>query len=306
MKSEEIVKLIDNEFLSKLNDKQESNQDIVKKALKNEDIISFIEKNNISNFEIAKNINLFINYDNETKICKNCRDFNSCKLKNMWFCPILKYENKTIYLEYDFCKFYKEISLRNSLFLINDIQFDLNDLKKSNFDNFSKTKFNIIKELYKNFKKQKTDDFYFIYGDKKSGKSFLVSTFFNEYLMKNKINGIYADCVSRIQELNDLSFIDKIKFNDLLKEYKTCSVLVLDNFSYCSFNDYKRDTILIPILNERIKNGLLTIIISDYDIENTINAFSTKDYKSLKNKSLVNVLKNTFKEMEIKEIEGLY
>ena len=124
--------------------------------------------------------------------------------------------------------------------------------------------------------------------------------------MKNKINGIYADCVSRIQELNDLSFIDKIKFNDLLKEYKTCSVLVLDNFSYCSFNDYKRDTILIPILNERIKNGLLTIIISDYDIENTINAFSTKDYKSLKNKSLVNVLKNTFKEMEIKEIEGLY
>ena len=49
MKSEEIVKLIDNDFLSKLNDKQESNQDIVNKALKNEDIINFIEENNISN-----------------------------------------------------------------------------------------------------------------------------------------------------------------------------------------------------------------------------------------------------------------
>ena len=85
--------------------------------------------------------------------------------------------------------------------------------------------------------------------------------------------------------------------------------LVLDGFGNEIKNTYIRDAIVLPLLSNRRRNRCITIITSNYDVEDIVKLYSFKSkeiHPSAKMiLDLINYMSNNT-EIEIKTIPGLY
>ncbi|MCQ2088307.1 MAG: hypothetical protein MJZ37_09650, partial [Bacilli bacterium] len=104
----------------------------------------------------------------------------------------------------------------------------------------------------------------------------------------------YLNCVNRIRELNDLSFVKKGNdFQTLIDRYSKVPILVLDDFGNEFKSDFVRDGILYPILSYRASHSLFTIINSDFSIEEikTLYGINSKAGE-IRAKQIANLLVN--------------
>ena len=124
-----------------------------------------------------------------------------------------------------------------------------------------------------------------------------------EAAKKNKGPICFLNTPKRIGELNDLYFKDKERFNKRMEIYSNCNLLVLDDFANEFKNDLIRDAILFPILNNRNTKKLMTMIVSDYKINDVVELYSTSKAGQIRAEQIGKILKtNCEKEVSIGEI----
>ena len=249
-------------------------------------------------------LTIYSNYKN-TKICENCKGFDSCQSTTKHYLNKLMYEDGVVYNEYNLCKYGKDKSISKNLIIYKDAP-------KEYFDGNLKIDAHKVRvPLLKKFKAilEQNDEkpFVFITSNNKSGSTLISCQFLKKYVSSNLKSGAIIDSFKLIESLNDLYFQDKTLFNDKFNQIASINFLILDKLSRANITEFKRDNILLPLINSRLANKLPTFIISDFDPEQTVDSFNVKNnFNNPKNLLLKNIFDNEFDKFNITLIKGLY
>ncbi len=229
------------------------------------EVYELLKSLNLTNKEVKDNIALLTEFKDDYNYCKNCPGIKECD-KNIphikmnlsrngayitsSFTPCNKILDKIVldskYLRFDCPEEWKTSTLRN---------LDLSAIRKQVIKEFSKIiDGNSSRWLYIN-------------GKHKTGKSFTLVTFANEFARLNKGKVAVIDCTTAFKDLADLSYSDKDEFSRMMVALGNVDLLLLDNFGGEYKNEYLRDQIVIPLLLEREKNNRLTFFTSDFSIK---------------------------------------
>ncbi|MGI6714270.1 MAG: ATP-binding protein [Bacilli bacterium] len=142
----------------------------------------------------------------------------------------------------------------------------------------------------------------YLYGKPRMGKSYLAAALANE-LYRLDQDVIFLDMNTRVKELADTQFTDKDDFNMMLERYIAVDFLILDDFGNEYKSDYIRDTIVLPLLNARVKDKKVTIFTSEFTIEQIGMMYATSKQGTPRAEQLASLLQAmTRGEIELKGI----
>lgn len=122
----------------------------------------------------------------------------------------------------------------------------------------------------------------FIYGDFGVGKSIITQAYTNTISLKYNLKIAYITLnelfKNVIQFFNYKDISDSV-VSELINELSNIDVLVIDDFSSGNLNYWSISTILMPIIENRLKSMKQTIFISNFSIEQLNN--STKNIANI-------------------------
>ena len=242
-----------------------------------------------TNEDIMSNLSLFDEWRKNFNIVKNIKSYQDCVKFNTFEKLILVRDKKFIDREYELLPYVLDNIVYNSRFIVKDFSDNFNSLSLRNID--SKTQLSLVKTQLKNKRKM----LYFL-GASRTGKTYLSIAIVNNFIKNSEGKVAFLNTTMRFQELIDLLFSknvnDKNEFNNLLKEYSTCPLLVLDGLGNERKSEFIRDSILLPILKNRNNNKVVTIINSNYTLEELaiLYSFNKEDGKIIANtiKNIIN------------------
>ena len=118
----------------------------------------------------------------------------------------------------------------------------------------------------------------FIYGDFSVGKSIITQAYTNTISLKYNLKIAYItlnDLFKNVIQFFNYKDTSDLVINELVNLLSNVDVLVIDDFSSVNLNYWSISTILMPIIENRLKSTRQTIFISNFSIEQLIN--STKN-----------------------------
>lgn len=262
----------------------------------------YIAKLGIPEEKVEENITKIYDFVCDINYCSNCPGYFKCQKNNPHLVHNITYKYGYVDRTLSPCKkALNRIAFENQ-FIIHDFQdrwLD-EDLMKSVDKTTTKTKAMMNFNEYLSLGKNK---WIYLYGVGNTGRSYLAAALCMEAAKKARGPICYLDTPRRLGELNDLYFKDKDRFNARLEAYSTCNLLVLDDFGNEFKNDLIRDAILFPILNSRNNKKLMTIITSDFKIDEIVELYSTSKAGAIRAEQLGKIIKgNCEKEISIGEM----
>ena len=151
-------------------------------------------------------------------------------------------------------------------------------------------------------KANKGKNWFYVYGQIGTGKSYALCAFLNDVASKGK-KVAFINANKRFEELKVLAISDKDKFENIMKTLSSLEYLVIDDFGSEFKSDYVRDTVVIPLLLERTKNHLFTAFASDYTLDEIEELYSTKFSSKLLAKRLINIIRSNLSSPNGYELE---
>lgn len=153
------------------------------------------------------------------------------------------------------------------------------------------------KELRKQIGASLKDNFknwFYVYGDLGTGKSYALAAFCNDLARKGK-KVCFMNATKRFDELKGLAIKNKEDFLKMMKTLYNLDYLVIDDFGNEYKSDYVRDQIIMPILAERTKNHKATLFASDFSIDEIEELYSQKYGTKILAKKLVNLIRSNLR-----------
>ncbi len=143
-----------------------------------------------------------------------------------------------------------------------------------------------LKDSYKNW--------FYLYGDLGTGKSYAFAAFCNDLARKGK-KVCFMNATKRFDELKGMAIKNKETFDKVMKTIYNLDYLVIDDFGNEYKSDYVRDQIVMPILVERTKNHKPTFFTSDYSLKEIEELYSNKFGTQILAKRLVKLIRDNLK-----------
>ena len=140
----------------------------------------------------------------------------------------------------------------------------------SNFKNFRTDSDERVKALKdaekfcKDFISMKDPKGIYLFGGYRSGKTYLASCIANELALSFSVNFVFLPDFTRsitFSQNNDISLEERISI------LKKCDILILDDIGAGNKSAWIRDSILLPIIQERLNNKKPIIFTSNYDLD---------------------------------------
>lgn len=262
------------------------------------DIISCYD---LSDDEIIASASKLLKFKEDRLKCKSCSGKCNKIPKLLQFELVFDDETRKFDIEFNTCDLYKKSLLKRRKFLKQDfpdnyLEYDFyQELIHNDYANERKK---VLKAFAEILNKTKNNSIY-LYGDSRMGKTFISSLFASKYVEDN--NSIASFCSSSdiFNELKDLNFQDKNACKVLLDELINVDLLVIDGFGNEYKSDFIRDTYVYPILNERSINNKLTIITSNFTIDEITSMYLLSKASAPKVRQLKSLLSNEFKYLEL-------
>ena len=130
-------------------------------------------------------------------------------------------------------------------------------------------------KIAKWFAAEKPEKSVYLYGECGTGKTFLASPIARQYVTRSK-GVVFGDVPMLLSELKR-TFNDPAKSTEgLLDRYCRCTLLVMDDIGAGQTTEWNVG-IVYQIINARYNNELLTIITSNYDLDNLERRLSSVD-----------------------------
>lgn len=126
------------------------------------------------------------------------------------------------------------------------------------------------KSFCEHFEKGKFIKGLYIFGQYRTGKTYLLSAIVNE-LAKKEVNSIFAYFPDLIRYLK--SAISDHSLEEKVKALKTCDLLVLDDLGSENMTPWFRDEIFGPILQHRLSVGLPLLVSSNLNMKALISTY---------------------------------
>ena len=261
-----------------------------------------IEGYSLTESEIIASASKLLKFKEDKEKCANCKGKCNKIPSKMQLDLVFDGERRTFEIEFNTCSYHKENLLKRRNFIRTD--FPINyldyDFSKELADNeYTKIRTPILASLSKRLKDETNKSIY-IYGDSRLGKTFISVLFASKFIEKEKGLVSVASSSDLFKELMDLNFQDKNACKALLDEMINVDLLVLDAFGNEYKSDFIRDTFVYPILSERAFNNKLTIITSNFTLDEISSMYSLSKASGPKVRQLNNLLKDYFEKLEIK------
>ncbi|MBR0294848.1 MAG: ATP-binding protein [Bacilli bacterium] len=242
-----------------------------------------IEKNIVKVYDLVKDLNY----------CSKCPGIENCKKDNPLLITKLVYHFGFLERELTPCKRVLDKVEIEGKFRVRDFDdaWIANDL--SLIDQ-TKARKEVIKK-YVNYLKDVSDEWIFINGEANTGRSYLAASIAVDIARQKKGPLCFMNSALRFKELNDLSYSNKRKFQEMLDLYSTCQVLVIDDFGSEYKNDFVRDAILMQIIIKRSAKKLFTIFTSDYSIEQIETLYSVNKIAQIQAERIFKIIRNECK-----------
>ena len=246
------------------NDLEQYKDEKLKELYQDPYFLEFLKQYDLPKEMVRDSFGIFLDYVDDQHYCEKCPGIEKCAKKVPCMVAIPVIEETGIERKMQMCpKMFARRNIEKKLLVYDFPQEWLaNDIFSQSDVDYVKNRLDILKSLT-SLVEETSKEWIYLYGGPRLGKSYLVASFLVTYLKKHPTKrGAFLDSSMRIKELSDLSFIDKNQFQQVLNSYIDIDVLVLDDFGSGYMSDFIRDTVVYPILNQRLKDKKLTIFVS--------------------------------------------
>lgn len=242
-------------------------------VLADEKLLSRLRLLGLDDDAIHANIALISDYQEDTAVCAHCPGSKNCPKAFSLTKVDLVYEKPLLRRRLVPCE-------KNDVFV--DPQYNFltpyRDFPSEWLDHsrFSLPKTKRVASVFLSFKKALNDPehpWVYLTGVAGAGKSFLLASFATGYAGAGH-SVAFVNSPGRFDELKSFSIEQKGAFDDLMVRLATADLLVLDDFGKEFHSDYVRDHLLMPLLNHRQENKMLTFFSSVYSLKDIQDLWS--------------------------------
>jgi primosomal protein DnaI len=252
----------------------------------------------ITNKIVQDNLAKIIAWHEDYLYCKNCPGIDKCQKETPHMQMNLKFDGLMVHRYFDPCNKLLESINQSVKYLYVDFPDEWKNNSISNIDLDGDRK-NAVQRLAEMM--NSGDKSLYLYGKSGVGKSYVAAALANDFIRKKDgIQIAFISTLDHFKTLQDYAFNNKEMFNRDLLNLSSVALLVLDGFGNEYKSDYVRDTILIPLISERIKKKLPTIFTSNFKISEIVEMYSLSKAGYIRAKQLGDLLRETCdKEIEL-------
>lgn len=228
-------------------------------------VTSFMKQNHVDKTYIYNHCGKISDWVTRCHICEKCAGIDFCRMPLKGHMCDLHVENGFLIEEVRCCRYQQKV---NSLYMHrkNFISYDAKeDYLLISMDYFEPSKESVDYMLAVD----KAVDFIskpekglYLYGQPGVGKTYLMAGITNELAKKGR-KIAFVNVPKYIAELKML-FQDNEAFERKVRSLKQVDILVLDDIGGESVTGWSRDEILLPLLDERMEKGKVTLFTSNY------------------------------------------
>lgn len=201
-------------------------------------------------------------FKESVEYCRNCPGVDACAKKMPRLRAYLTLEGKHLSLQYTPCDRMLERLRLDSMYLYDDFPKAWRSAEVSALD-LSENRRPLIREFLK-IMEGKSHRWLYLLGNHGVGKSYILVAFANAFAIKDRGRVAVIDCRRRFEEFVDLSYHQRKEFAKVTDELMAVPLLILRDFGSEYKNDYVRDRIVLPLLEERARRALPTFFTSEF------------------------------------------
>lgn len=248
--------------------------------IKDENFKKFIDKLNISeDVKIKNKSELKVCHGNYEKCCE-CKNILECSQTIKGYCYLPKIVDGNLNFNYQPCKYKIKLDKQNS-YLKNIYVFnEPSEIRNASIDKIhknDKNRYEVIEWIYKfilDYKKDKNQKGLYLYGNFGCGKTYLISSMFNELAKEN----IKSAIIFWPEFLRNLKASFGTDFNEKYEYIKKVPLLLIDDIGAENTTAWGRDEIFCPLIQYRMQENLTTFFTSNLDLSSLEQHFSvTRD-----------------------------
>jgi DNA replication protein len=222
--------------------------------------------------QVKANLGFIADYQSDVDYCAHCPGLSSCHKDSPFHQSDLLLVDGKLERTFGPCNLYMQEQTIIASFLYRDYPDEWVGLRPENLSRSSRVR--KITSAFTEAKKSPTKPWVYLTGDVGSGRSYLTAAFANGFVV-NGGKAAFMNANKRFDELKGLAVKDKKAFENRLMELESLPLLVIDDFGSEFKSDYVRDQIVLPLLTERAKKNLSTVLISDYSLQEIKELYST-------------------------------
>jgi len=242
-------------------------------AKKDETFKKIVESINLSDEELMKYTSSIEDSAHEYKNCLGCKNILSCKNNINGFCYLPLLKDGKLTFSYVACKYKNKLEEENK-YQKNITSFDIpNDIKNAKIKDIytdDENRMEVIKWILDYIKECKKGNYgkgLFLHGNFGCGKTYLVSSLFNE-LAKLNLKSVIVYWPEYLRSLKaSFQSSSNDEFKNKFNEVKYAKFLLIDDLGAEGVTSWSRDEILGTILQYRMQEHLPTFITSNLDIK---------------------------------------
>ena len=263
--------------------------ELLEKLKADKDVYESLKPLGLTIKDVRDNIGKLADYQEDFNVCKQCPGFSKCPKKEKHISMYVYKDGSYITTRSEPCKeFIKEMET-DSKYVAKDFPQEWKKSVLKNLD-LSENRRPLIKEFV-NIAKGKSNKWLFVQGNHKVGKSFVLVTFANEFVALGLGKVAVINAAKQFKNLADIAYSDKEGFKSTIDLLSTVPLLVIDEFGQEYKNEFIRDQIVIPVLNERSHHDLPTFFSSEFSIKEIQQLYSIgKNGGAIRGKQLGSLL----------------
>ena len=191
----------------------------------------------------------------------------------------------------DYCPFYKSVKGMEDSFLIYDFPQEWFETKNPETDHLKK----LLRAILSFFKGDKY--FFYLQASNLEEVEHPVAFLVGKINLKETKRAAFINTPNRVNELRNLTFERNNHSSSMLKTLQDVDILILTSFGEEYKTDYTRDSIIVPLIKNRMKEGKKTIFISTMPLNQIHTLYQTSNRGSfLMAKNLEETIKNNAEE----------
>lgn len=258
-----------------------------KEILNDKEIMKELALLGVKPSEVTRYLPILIRHKESKDACKGCCNLNDCKSESIHLkTNLILSDAGGLTVQMGPCPLQAKYDVIASNYIYSDFPEDW--IYRANASE-SKRATAIMGELKGAYKSESKRWCYF-YGKQGTGKSFLTVAFTNAVAAKGqKVAFINANTM--FDQIKSLMIKNRPAAEKIMSELASVKVLVIDDFGSEFKSDYVRDQIVMPLLNSRSKGKGMTIICSNYTIDDIETLYSFNKPAAILAKQLVETIK---------------
>lgn len=246
-----------------------------------------IEKLDLNDEDIKKNYALINAYIADNEPCFVCKSKKDCKHYSKGYqYNLTKDEQGFIDNCISICKFYESYYQKEKNLVYTTFNKDnlLDEGQKSFLvDNIKLLGSDFVKQIIKIIKKEQNVGAFLVLKDSKLRLK-LIQSLANELLLEHKVMIVkFTDYIKEIKK--------DFKNSELLDMAFESEILIIDGLGSESISSWSRDEILLSILDSRLQSEKVTILCSEFDVDELNKIYRLNANDEAKSKQIINKIK---------------